>query len=99
MATFREMTGGRWQARVHQNGKHESIGTFKTKKEAKIKTAEVERRIDYNESLINRHILFQEVIDDWFDHKEANVKGVTLEQIESVKRLYIEPFFSKHRLL
>lgn len=98
MATFREMTGGRWQARVYRNGKYESIGTFKTKKEAEIKAGEIERQIYYNETLTDRHMLFQEVIDDWFNLKTETVKGSTIEQLEVVKRLHIEPYFGKRKL-
>lgn len=98
MATFREMTGGRWQARVYRNGKHESIGTFKTKKEAEVKAGEIERQLYYNETLTDRNMLFQEVIDDWFKLKKENVKESTFRQLEVIKRLHIEPYFGKHRL-
>lgn len=98
MASFREMPSGRWQARVYRNGKHESIGTFRTKKEAEIKAGEVERQIYYNETLTDRRMLFQEVIDSWFNSKSETVKGPTLEQLEVIKRLHIEPYFGKSRL-
>ena len=98
MASYREMPGGRWQARVYRNGRYESIGTFKTKKEAEIKAGEVERQIYYNETLTDRRMVFQVVIDDWFKLKSETVKGPTLEQLEVIKRLHIEPFFGKSRL-
>lgn len=98
MASFREMPGGRWQARVYRNGKYESIGTFKTKKEAEIKAGEIERQIYYNETITDRQILFQEVIDDWFRIKPETVKDSTLKQLEVIKRLHIEPYFGKKRL-
>lgn len=37
MATFRKLPSGKWQARVSNDGKESSIGTFRTKKEAKLK--------------------------------------------------------------
>lgn len=37
MATFRKLKSGRWQARVSDDGKEFSIGTFKTKKKLKLK--------------------------------------------------------------
>lgn len=98
MATFREMPGGRWQARVYRNGKHESIGTFSTKKEAEIKAGIVEKQLYYNETLTDRRMLFSEVIDNWFSHKTDTVKESTLEQLEVIKRLHIEPYFSEFKI-
>lgn len=93
MATFRQLKSGKWQARVFKNGKHESVGTFNTKKEAEIKAGEAEKHIYYNETLTDRNILFQDVIDDWFEIKYRNVKGPTFEQLEVIKRRHIEPYF------
>lgn len=98
MATFRELPGGRWQARVYRNGKYESIGTFRTKKEAEVKAGEVERQIYYNETITDRNMIFQEVIDKWFELKSETVKDSTLEQLEVIKRLHIEPFFGSKRI-
>lgn len=98
MATFRQLKSGNWQARVYKNGKYVPLGTFPTKKEAEIAAAEAERQIYYNRPIVDRNMLFQEVIDDWFRDKKHNVKGPTLEQLESLKRNHIEPFFGKMKL-
>ncbi|WP_117161470.1 site-specific integrase [Paraliobacillus sp. X-1268] len=98
MATFREMPSGKWQARVYRNGKYESIGTFSTKKEAEVKSGEIERQIYFNETPTDRHVLFQVVIDDWFKLKTQTVKSTTLDQLEVVKRIHIEPFFAQRKL-
>lgn len=99
MATFRKLKSGRWQARVSDDGKEFSIGTFKTKKEAEIEAAKVEERIYYGQNLNDRHMLFDEVIDSWLKYKEKNVKESTFEQIEVIVRLHIRPFFGKKRVL
>lgn len=93
MATFRQFPSGMWQARVYRNGNYESIGVFHTKKEAEVRAGEVEKQIYYNETVTDRNILFQDVIEDWFDDKSKTVKGPTLEQVEVIKRRHIEPYF------
>lgn len=93
MATFRKLPSGKWQARVSQNGKEFSIGTFRTKKEAEIEAAKVEERIYYGQSLNNRHMLFEEVIDEWLKYKKKTVKESTFDQIEVIARLHIRPYF------
>lgn len=98
MATFRRFGGGRWQARVFIDGRYRSIGTFETKKEAEIRAAEIERKLFYNQTITDRDMLFQELIDDWFENKKRSVKDSTLEQLEVIKRLHIEPFFANRRL-
>lgn len=98
MATFRQFSSGRWQARVFMDGSYRSIGTFLTKKEAEIRAAEIERKLFYSETITDRDMLFQELIDNWFENKKRSVKESTLEQLEVIKRLHIEPFFAKRRL-
>src|SRR5690625_1685558 len=93
MATYRQLNSGMWQARVYRNGDYGSIGVLHTKKEAEIKAGEVEKQIYYNQTVTDRNILFQDVIEDWFDLKSKTVKGPTLEQLEVIKRRHIEPFF------
>lgn len=98
MATFRKLKSGNWQARVYRNGKYETIGTFRTKKEAEIKAAEAERAIYYNQTIIDRNMKFQEVIDDWFELKSRTVKESTLQQLEALKRNHIEKYFGNMKL-
>lgn len=98
MATFRKLKSGKWQARVYINGNRKSIGVFKTKKEAEIRANEVENKLYYNKTVVNRKTTFQEVIDDWYSQKKRTVKESTLEQLELIKRLHIEPYFGKRML-
>ena len=98
MANFRKLSSGRWQARIFVDGQLKSIGTFKTKKEAQLKAAEAEKKAYYNRNITDRNMRFQEVINSWFEHKERTVKDSTLEQLEVIKRLHIEPYFSHRKI-
>lgn len=100
VATFRKLPSGRWQARVSKDGKEFSIGTFRTKKEAEIEASKVEERIYYGQALTDRHMLFEDVADEWlFEHKKANVKDSTFEQLEVIVRRHILPYFGKKRII
>lgn len=100
MATFRKLPSGRWQARVSKDGKEFSIGTFRTKKEAEIEASKVEERIYYGQALTDRHMLFEDVADEWlFEHKKANVKDSTFEQLEVIVRRHILPYFGNKRII
>lgn len=100
MATYRKLKSGKWQARVSKEGKEFSIGTFRTKKEAEIEAAKVEERIYYGQSLNDRNMLFDEVAKEWLhDHKKANVKESTWEQLEVIVRLHILPGFGHKRIM
>lgn len=78
MANIRQLASGKWQARVHKDGKLMSVGTFRTSKEAKIEAAKVEERIYYGQTLNDRNMLFKEVVNDWLEHKKSECKGVNL---------------------
>lgn len=99
MATFRQLKSGKWQARVSKDGKEFSIGTFRTKKEAQIEASKVEERIYYGQTLNDRNMLFEEVANEWQEHKKANVKESTFEQLEVIVRLHIIPFFGNKRVM
>lgn len=100
MATFRKLKSGRWQARVSRDGQEFSIGTFRTKKEAEIEAGKVEERIYYGQTLNDRHMSFEEVAKEWlYDHKQANLKESTFEQVEVIVRLHILPYFGKKRIM
>lgn len=99
MATFRKLPSGKWQARVSNEGKERSIGTFRTKKEAEIEAAKVEERIYYGQTLNDRHMLFDEVIEEWLKYKKKNVKESTFEQLEVIIRLHVRPFFRSKRVM
>lgn len=99
MATFRKLPSGRWQARVSEDGKEFSIGTFKTKKEAEIEAGKVEERIYYGQTLNDRNMLFEEVIKEWLKYKSKNVKDSTFEQLEVIVRLHVKPFFGSKRVM
>lgn len=99
MATFRKLPSGKWQARVSNEGTERSIGTFRTKKEAEIEAAKVEERIYYGQTLNDRHMLFDEVIEEWLKYKKKNVKESTFEQLEVIIRLHVRPFFGNKRVM
>ncbi|WP_336636919.1 hypothetical protein [Lysinibacillus fusiformis] len=99
MATFRKLPSGKWQARVSNEGTERSIGTFRTKKEAEIEAAKVEERIYYGQTLNDRHMLFDEVIEEWLNYKKKNVKESTFEQLEVIIRLHVRPFFGNKRVM
>ncbi|QNK89057.1 site-specific integrase [Sporosarcina sp. resist] len=101
MATFRQLKSGRWQARVSKDGTEFSVGgTFRTKKEAGIEAAKVEERIYYGQTLNDRNMLMKEVVGEWLhEHKKANVKESTFEQLEVIVRLHILPHFGDKRIM
>lgn len=98
MANFRKLNSGKWQARVYINGERKSIGVFRTKKEAEIRANEIENKLYYNKTVVDRKKIFQDIIDDWYSQKKRTVKESTLEQLEKIKRLHIEPYFGKRML-
>lgn len=93
MANIRKLASGKWQARVHKDGKLVSLGTIRTKKEAEIEAAKVEERKYYGQTINDRNMLFDEVVNDWLDHKKANVKPSTFTQIEVIIRNHVLPTF------
>ncbi|WP_031536327.1 MULTISPECIES: tyrosine-type recombinase/integrase [unclassified Bacillus (in: firmicutes)] len=99
MANFRKLPSGKWQARVHKDGKLVSLGTFRTKKEAEIEAAKVEERKYYGQTINDRNMLFDEVVKDWLEHKKANVKESTYTQIEVVIRNHILPTFGHKKIM
>jgi len=99
MATFRKLASGKWQARVFRDGKSVSIGTYRTKKEAEIEAAKVEERIYYGQALNDRNMTFGEVADAWFEHKRAELKDSTYEQLEVIVRRHIKPQFESKRIM
>lgn len=100
MATYRKLPSGRWQARVSRNGKEESIGTFRTKKEAEIAANKVEEKIYYGQTLNDRNMLFEDVANEWLnDYKKPNVKESTFEQLEVIVRLHVTPFFEGMKIM
>ena len=100
MATFRELKSGKWQARVSREGQEFSIGTFRTKKEARIEAGKVEERIYYGQALNDRNMLFEEVTNEWLhEHKKATVKESTFEQLEVIVRIHILPHFVNKRIM
>lgn len=99
MATFRKLPSGKWQARVSENGKLRSLGTFRTKKEAEIEAAKVEERIYYGQTLNDRKMLFSQVVEEWLEHKKMNVKESTYVQLEATVRNHILPSFGHKKII
>ncbi|PKR83901.1 tyrosine-type recombinase/integrase [Heyndrickxia camelliae] len=99
MANFRKLASGKWQARVHKDGKLVSLGTFRTKKEAEIEAAKVEERKYYGQTINDRNMLFDEVVKDWLEHKNANVKESTFVQLEVIIRNHVLPTFGHKKIM
>ncbi len=100
MATFRKLKSGNWQARVSKDGKEASIGTFRTKQEAKIAAAKTEERIYYGHTLTDRDMMFDEVANEWlFDHKKMTLKDSTFKQVEVIVRNHILPYFENKKIM
>ncbi len=100
MATFRKLNSGKWQARVSKEGKEFSIGTFRTKKEARIEASKYEERIYYGQTLNDRNMLFEDVSNEWLnEYKKESVKESTFEQLEIVVRMHIDPFFGNKKVM
>ncbi|MCR8995954.1 hypothetical protein [Brevibacillus laterosporus] len=99
MANFRKLASGKWQARVHKDGKLVSLGTFRTKKEAEIEAAKVEERKYYGPTINDRNMLFDEVVKDWLEHKKANVKESTFVQLEVIVRNHFMPTFGDKKIM
>ncbi|WP_017812410.1 tyrosine-type recombinase/integrase [Paenibacillus shenyangensis] len=98
MATFHKLPSCKWQARVSRDGKEQSIGTFRSKKEAEIEAHRVEERIYYGHILNQPHLLFEEMVDSWFRHKQNELKYSSAEQLEVTSRLHILPRFGNMKL-
>jgi integrase len=100
MATYRKLKSGNWQARVSKDGKEFSVGTFRTKQEAKIAAAKVEERIYYGHTLTDREMMFDEVANEWLhEHKKLTLKESTFKQVEVVVRLHILPYFGNRKIM
>ncbi|WP_034763675.1 tyrosine-type recombinase/integrase [Rossellomorea vietnamensis] len=100
MATFRKLKSGNWQARVSKDGKEFSVGTYRTKQEAKIAAAKIEERIYYGHTLTDREMMFDEVANEWLhDHKKLTLKDSTYKQVEVVVRLHILPYFGNRKIM
>ena len=99
MATFRKLKSGNWQARVSQDGKEFSIGTYKTKKEAEIQAAKAEERIYYGQTLNDKNKKFEDVVHEWLTHKKNDLKDSTFKQYNSVAKTHILPFFGHFKLM
>lgn len=99
MATFRKLNSGKWQARVSRDGEEFSIGTFRTKTEAKIEANKVEERIYYGQALNDRNMLGDDLLDEWLVWKKKRVKDSTYDLIERTVRLHIRPFYGKKRVM
>jgi len=99
MATFRKLPSGKWQARVSRDGKEFSVGSYRTKKEAEIEAAKVEERIYYGQTLNDRKLLFEDVVDEWYEHKIRELKDPTIKQLEVIVRLHIKPDFCGKKIM
>lgn len=93
MGTFRQLKSGKWQARVYIEGQYESIGTFRTKKEAEIEAGKVEERLYFGQTLNDRQILFREIATEWIEvHKKNELDESTYPNYKSVLENHIIPF-------
>lgn len=99
MANIRKLNSGKYQARVHVDGKLVSLGTFKTKKEAEIASAKAEERKYYSQTLTDRNMLFSDVVQEWLKHKKNTTKESTFRQTEVIIRNHVMPTFGHKKIM
>lgn len=110
MATFRKrggkkmpdgkIKGGTWYYQIdrgpHAVGKrHISKGGFKTKKQAELAAAEVEKQLFEGTYVEQRDILFQELATEWFEEYSLKKKISTLRPRRNQLKHLLNYFFNR----
>ncbi|WHX78852.1 hypothetical protein QNH32_18500 [Priestia flexa] len=70
MANIRKLSSGKYQVRVHKDGKLVSIGTFRTSREAEIAAGKAEERKDLGQNITNKNTPFEFVVEEWLKWKK-----------------------------
>ncbi|MGG3691434.1 site-specific integrase [Heyndrickxia ginsengihumi] len=98
MANIRKLQSGKYQARVHVDGKLVSLGTFRTKKEAEIAAAKAEERKYYSQTITDRNMPFEFVVEQWLKWKKQSTKDSTFRQLEVIIRNHVKPAFGHKKI-
>lgn len=93
MADPRELKSGKWQARIYVNGQYKSLGTFKTKTEAKKATRQAEAKLDKGESLEDRSTTFGEVAERYISWHTTRVKPATSKNARESLRIHAKVLY------
>ncbi|MFD2705496.1 tyrosine-type recombinase/integrase [Salibacterium lacus] len=100
MATYRQLKSGKWQARVSEDGKEFSIGTYRTKKEAKIAAASAEEKIYYGHTLDDKEKAFKDLAEEWLhNYMKNNLKASTFRNYVSAIEHHILPYFGEKKVV
>ncbi|MBA4532559.1 tyrosine-type recombinase/integrase [Brevibacillus halotolerans] len=98
MANIRKLSSGKYQVRVHKDGKLVSIGTFRTSREAEIAAGKAEERKDLGQNITNKNTPFEFVVEEWLKWKKQSTKPSTFRQLEVIIRNHVMPAFGHKKI-
>lgn len=98
MANIRKLSSGKYQVRVHKDGKLVSIGTFRTSREAEIAAGKAEERKDLGQNITNKNTPFEFVVEEWLKWKKQSTKPSTFRQLEVIIRNHVMPTFGQKKV-
>jgi integrase len=98
MASIRKLPSGNYQVQVHIDGKLKGIGSFKTKKEAEIAAAKTEERKYYGQTITDRNMPFEYVVEQWLKWKKQTTKDSTFRLIDATIRNHVMPTFGHKKI-
>lgn len=98
MANIRKLSSGKYQVRVHKDGKLVSIGTFRTSREAEIAAGKAEERKDLGQNITNKNTPFEFVVEEWLKWKKQSTKPSTFRQLEVIIRNHVMPAFGHKKV-
>jgi integrase len=98
MASIRKLPSGNYQVQVHIDGKLRGIGSFKTKKEAEIVAAKTEERKYYGQTITDRNMPFEYVVEQWLKWKKQTTKDSTFRLIEATIKNHVMPAFGHKKI-
>ena len=98
MASIRKLPSGNYQVQVHIDGKLKGIGSFKTKKEAEIAAAKTEERKYYGQTITDRNMPFEYVMEQWLKWKKQTTKDSTFRLIDATIRNHVMPAFGHKKI-
>jgi integrase len=98
MASIRKLPSGNYQVQVHIDGKLKGIGSFKTKKEAEIAAAKTEERKYYSQTIADRNMPFEYVVEQWLRWKKQSTKPSTFRLLEATIKNHVMPAFGHKKI-
>lgn len=98
MASIRKLPSGNYQVQVHIDGKLKGIGSFKTKREAEFAAAKTEERKYYSQTIADRNMPFEYVVEQWLKWKKQSTKPSTFRQLEVIIRNHVMPAFGHKKI-